>query len=142
MKRESGEPRGAGNDGAGLTPKQEKAIGFLLAEPSVAKAAESAGVGERTLHRWMREPEFAKAYREARRNAFEQAVAMTQRYATLAVQALARIVADSKTSASARVAAASAILRFGREGIEIDDLAARVDELEASMQPRTNGERA
>jgi hypothetical protein len=130
------------NASPGLTTKQERAIGFLLAEPSVAKAAESAGVGERTLHRWMREPEFARAYRDARRNAFEQAVAMTQRYATLAVQALARIVADSKTSASARVAAASAILRFGREGIELDDLAARLDSLEASMQPRMNEEGA
>ncbi len=120
-------------DNRGLTKRQEQAIGFLLAEPSVAKAAESAGVGERTLHRWMREPAFARAYRDARRGAFDQAVSMTQRYAALAVQALARIVADPKVSANARVSAATAILRFGREGVELDDLVGRIDTLERSL---------
>lgn len=128
---------GHSNPASPLTAKQEKAIGFLMAEPSIAKAAESAGVGERTLHRWMREPDFARAYRDARRAAFDQAVSMTQRYATLAVQALARIVADSKVSANARVGAATAILRFGREGVELDDLAGRIESLESLLQVPT-----
>ncbi|MGP1308868.1 MAG: hypothetical protein ACTS27_01570 [Phycisphaerales bacterium] len=126
--------------GAGLTPRQERAIACLLAEPSVAKAAESAGVGERTLHRWLREPLFAREYRAARRGAFDQAIGLTQRYGALAAQALARIVADPKSSASARVAAATAILRFGREGVELDDLASRIEDLEfAARGPGEGG---
>lgn len=120
----------------GLTPRQERAIGFLLVEPSIARAATAAGVGERTLHRWLDDPPFARAYRAARRRAFEQAVAMTHRYATLAVQSLARIIADNAAPASARVAAATSVLRFAREGIELDDILERVESLEAAARTR------
>ena len=48
------------------TRRQEAAIVALLSEPTVAEAAAKAGIGERTLHSWMREPGFARRYREAR----------------------------------------------------------------------------
>jgi hypothetical protein len=115
----------------GLSPKQEEAIIALMNEPSIGKAARSIGIGERTLLRWLREPAFSKAYRLSRREAFSQAIAMTQRYAPLAVATLARIMADQNASTTAKVSAANAILRFGREGIELDDLAARIETLEA-----------
>ena len=71
-----------------LTVKQEGAIVALLNEQSVARAATAARVGERTLYRWLREPAFSRAYRQARRDAFGQAIALTQRYAPLAVNTL------------------------------------------------------
>lgn len=117
-----------------LTPRQQRAIACLLAEPSIARAAAAAEVGERTLHRWLDEHAFARAYRAARRRAFEQAVAMTHRYATLAVQSLARIIADNNAPASSRVAAATSVLRFAREGIELDDILERVETLEAAAR--------
>jgi len=117
-----------------LTPKQEEAIVALMNEPSIAKAAKAAEVGERTLMRWLREPGFARAYRISRREAFGQAIAMTQRYAPLAVATLARVMADESAGHSAKVSAATAILRFGREGIELDDLAARIEALEQTAQ--------
>ena len=40
-------------------------------------------------------------------------------------------MADESAPTSSKVSAATAILRFGREGIELDDLAARVEALEA-----------
>jgi len=116
----------------GVNPRQERAIAALLNEPTVARAAQAVGIGERTLHRWIEEPRFANAYRRARRRAFGQAVALTQRYAVVAVQSLARIITDQSASHGARVSAASALLRFGREGIELDDLCARVEALEAA----------
>lgn len=57
----------------GITPKQEKAIIALLQEPTIPKAAQAAGVGVRSVHRWLTEPEFSRAYRRARRDAFSQA---------------------------------------------------------------------
>ncbi len=88
-----------------LTPKQEESILALLRETSIAKAAKSCKVGERTLHRWLDEPDFSKAYRKARRQAFSQAIALTQRYAPLAVSTLATLMADKDTPAHARVSA-------------------------------------
>ncbi len=42
---------------------------------------------------------------------------------------------------SSKVAAATAILRFGREGIELDDLAARVEALEQAAPQREKSPR-
>ncbi len=113
-----------------LTPVQERAIIALLNEQTLSKAAAAAEVGQRTLYRWLRKPEFSRAYRQARREAFGQAIALTQRYAPLAVNTLAQGMMDTAAPASSKVAAATGLLRFGREGIELDDLAARVDALE------------
>ena len=113
-----------------LSPKQEKAILALLQEPTIAKAAKAAQVVDRTIHRWLSDDTFGKAYRKARREAFGHAIALTQHYAPLAVITLATLMADKSTPAHARVSAASTLLKFGREGIELDDLAARVEALE------------
>ncbi|MFO0858008.1 MAG: hypothetical protein U0640_11690 [Phycisphaerales bacterium] len=113
-----------------FTPKQDQAIVALLAEPSIARAAVVVGVSERTIHRWLEDDMFARAFRKARREAFSQAIAACQRYTPLAVHALAKIVTDGSVQASARVSAASALLKFGRDSIELDDLASRIETLE------------
>lgn len=119
---------------AGLSTPQEQAILALLREPSIAAAAKSSGVGERTLHRWMRREDFMTAYRNARREAFAQAIGLTQRSAAAAVATLLRIMHDPKVTWAARVAASNSILKFARESIELDDLAERIVRLEQSMQ--------
>ncbi len=120
-----------------LTSVQERAIIAQLNEQTISRAAAVAEVGQRTLYRWLRKPEFSRAYREARREAFGQAIALTQRYAPLAVNTLAQVMMDDGAPTSSKVAAATTILRFGREGIEVDDLAARVEALEQSApQPQ------
>ena len=117
-----------------LSPKQERAVLALLQEPTIAKAAKAAEVGERTIHRWLSDSVFGKAYRKARREAFGHAIALTQHYAPLAVNTLATIMADASTPAHARVTAASTLLKFGREGIELDDLAVRIEALEEAAE--------
>lgn len=57
-------------------------------------------------------------------------MAMTQRYAGHAVQTLAKIMTEPTAPWTARVQAAVAILRFGREGVEIEDLQERIEALE------------
>lgn len=113
-----------------VSARQERAIVALLNNPTVSAAAKESGVAERTLHTWLRQAPFLAAYRFARRESFSQAIALTHRYAGHAVQTLAKIMTDAAAPYTARVQAAVAILRFGREGIELEDLAARVDALE------------
>ena len=117
-----------------LSQKHEEAILALINEASVAKAALKVGVAERTLYRWLEDPQFNAAYRRARREAYSQAIGLVQRYSSMAVNALAKVVADSGSPPSARVSAATAILKIGRDGIELDDLAARVEVLEQSAK--------
>jgi pantoate kinase len=115
-----------------LTHKQLRTIVALVTEPSIPKAAEVAKVGQRTIYDWMKQPEFKAALREARRESFTQAVSLAQRYAPLAMTTLAKVIADTSVAAHARVSAAIGILRFGREAIELDDLAGRIELLEQS----------
>ena len=130
-------------DGSGVvTGEQEKAILALIEQPTVPKAAEVAGVAISTIYRWLKEPVFAEAYREARRESFRHAISLTQRYAPAAIQTLMKVMQDPGAAHTAKVTAATALLKFSRESIELDDLAARVENLEraaAAEQPGTDG---
>ena len=114
----------------GLTTKQAKAVEALLQEPTMARAALVAGVNERTLRRWLGDASFKAAVLAARREAFGQAIGLTQKYAPVAVASLVRVMQDEKSPPSSKVSAAAVLLKFGREGIELDDLAERVEMLE------------
>ena len=127
------DPQDGGSAGDALTPRHHRAIAALMTEQSIHRAAEVAGVCEKTLHVWLSLPHFSAEYRRVRREAFRQAVSLSQRYATAAVVSLAKILADAKAPYSAKVSAAQALLKFGRDGIEIEDLEVRVDELERTV---------
>lgn len=94
-----------------LSAKKERTLIALLNEPSIQKAAAAAEVGERTIYDWLKEPAFSAEYRRARREAFSQAIAMTQRYAPLAVNTLAKIASDMSAPTNARVSASAAFVR-------------------------------
>ena len=117
----------------GLTPLQDKAVEAILQQPTLARAAVAVGVHERTLRRWMEEPLFRDAVHAARRAAFGQAMGLVQWYASVAVAALVKVVNDPTAPANCRVTAAAVLLKVGREGIELDDLARRVECLERSL---------
>ena len=121
----------------GLQPKQEEALIALLNQPTIKHAAQATGIGESTIHRWLDDPTFAAAYRRARRQAFNVAVGLTQKYSSLAIQTLAKIMTDASAPHSAKVAAATAMLKFSRDSIELDDLAGRLDEVEARLTAKT-----
>ena len=113
-----------------LSLRQERAISALLIYPSMSKAAAAAEVGEVTLWRWLRSPDFKEQYQLARRQAVSQAVGQLQRACSVAVLALTDISQDVNCPASARVSAAKSILELALKGVELEDLAVRVEELE------------
>jgi hypothetical protein len=120
---------------AGLSPRQGVAVDALLQGNPMAKAAAVAGVHERTVRKWLHRPRFRNTLLDARREAFGHAIGLTQRYAPVAVATLVKVMNDAGASANAKVAAAAVLLKFGREGIELDDLAVRVEVLEQALQP-------
>jgi transposase-like protein len=113
-----------------LGRKKEAAILALLSQRNVLDAARSVGVGERTLYRWMQEPDFDAAYRRARRAAFSQATARLQQMCAPAVSTLGKIMLDSNEPAPSRVRAADSILNHAAKALEIEDVLARLSALE------------
>jgi hypothetical protein len=115
-----------------LGRKQEEAIAALLSQRSIEEAARACGVGARTLIRWLKLPEFNTAYRDARRAAVSQSVARLQQATSAAVTTLLKVMVDPSTPASAKVRAADSVLDHAAKAIEIEDIEARVAELERS----------
>ena len=114
--------------------KKEDAIAALLSQRNLEEAARTAGVGTRTLLRWLKEPEFDKAYRDARRDSFRQAVARLQQASGAAVSTLLKIMVDTTAPHSTRVRAADSVLDHAAKAIEIEDVDLRVSELERAME--------
>jgi len=94
------------------------------------EAARAAGIGARTLLRWLKLPEFQTAYRQARRDAFGQSVARLQQGTSAAATTLLKVMIDPSVPASVRVRAADSVLDHAAKAIEIEDIEARVTALE------------
>lgn len=117
--------------GGKLSRKMEQAVAALLEKPTIAEAAQSIGVSETSLLRWLKLPDFLRQYREARRRVVEVAISRLQRASGAAVECLERNL--SCGNAPVEVAAAREILRQAVQAIEVWDLAARLEEVEKSI---------
>jgi len=116
--------------GTKLGRKMEETIAALLSQRSIDDAAKVAGIGTRTLLRWLKLPEFDAAYREARHKAFSQSIARLQQGSTAAATTWLKVMLDPATPPSTRVRAAESILTHSAKAIEIEDIEARVATLE------------
>ena len=114
-----------------LTNKQEKALAALLSCPTLEAAAKAAGCSVATLHRWLQEDAFKDAYRAARREVVSFAVVQLQRASVEAVQTLRDVAQDIVATPGARVSAAKTILDLSLKAVELEDVVARVEQLEA-----------
>jgi hypothetical protein len=118
--------------GSKRTTREELAIAALLGEPTIEAAAKRASVSESTLLRWMAEPSFKARYRAARLQVVEQAIGSLQQAAGEAVAALRRNLACG--TPAVEVGAAKAILDQAIKGVELVDLAERVEQLEQAAR--------
>src|SRR6266851_1659058 len=110
--------------------KKEEAVAALLTQRNIEEAAKTTGIAPNTLLKWIKEPEFQNAYREARRAAFSQSIARLQQATSAAVSTLLKVMVDPSTPASTKVRAADSVLDHAAKSIEIEDIEARVSELE------------
>jgi hypothetical protein len=129
-RRHSSAPDGTPRE---LSPRQTVVLMHLLTGVGVEQAAKLAGVGERTVWTWLRENQlFTRELRARQRQAMEDATSKLQAGAGEAVDALKRVMNDPKAPHSAVVSAAKTVLEAGYRGVEIGDVAQRLEELEAA----------
>ena len=120
--------------GAKFGRKKEEAIVALLTQRNLEEAARSIGIDPKTLLRWMKEPEFDAAYREARRMAYGQSIGRLQQAASAASSTLLKIMIDPNSPPSCRLRAADSVLSHAAKAIEIEDIEARLSELERASE--------
>jgi len=124
----------------GLTDKQRRAIAALLSEPTTKKAAETAKVGETTIHRWLNDPAFSAALKESRGRVFESTLAALQGASAKAVETLRDVMNDKEAKASAKVSAAKTVLDLALKAREQLELSERLRLIEEQLKlQRGNG---
>ncbi len=113
-----------------LTPKQRKAVEALLTTGEVTAAAQAAGVSKDSIYRWLKEPLFLAAVREAEAKALDDLSRLLVRLGRTAAATLAKAMGDAGTPPATRVRAADAVLGRLLQLRELATLEARVAELE------------
>ena len=98
--------------------------------------AYTIGVGYKTLLRWLELPEFRDAYRKARREAVQQAVARLQQATGAAGLTILKLMTDPNVPAAVRLRAAECVFDHAIKAIELEDIEVRVAELERAADSR------
>lgn len=113
-----------------ITRRMHAAIAALLTCTTETDAAEQIGISVATLRRWKSRPEFRDALRAASRAMLDETVARLRADA----EAARRVLRDALDDPGAvRVRAAIAVLTISNQ-IDVDELARRVEALEARQE--------
>ncbi len=123
-------PEALPDEGAELSPSQERAVIALLSSSSLEEAAKSARVSVSSLRRWKQEPAFQVAYRTARFALLEGATAKLRGAACRAVEVLVACMNDQEAPHSVRIRAAQVVLEAAYKSAEIEDVVERLDAVE------------
>ena len=116
--------------GERLSRKMEQAVIALLSAKTAEEAARSVSISVKTLQRWQKLPEFQKAMRQSRLANFRQSMARLQQASVPAVTTLLKVMVDAGTPVAVKARCASYVLEQMRKGIEIEEIEARISNLE------------
>jgi hypothetical protein len=117
----------------GSSVNRQEAVALALAVgQAVQEAANTTGVGRRTIYRWFKRPAFRRRIAELRAELFGQAVGRLANLAGTAAQTLAGLLESQ--SETVRLQAARAVLDLGPRLRESTELAAQVAELRAAVE--------
>jgi len=124
---------------AQLKKRQSDAIMALMKSGSVSEASRKTGVSRNTLCRWMSEPVFQRALREARGRAY--LVAMS-RLCQAASEAATKIIEGMRGSDLSKTAylCARSVLEFASQAAA-SDIEMRMDEIEQKLEAFSRGEK-
>jgi predicted site-specific integrase-resolvase len=125
--------------GEKLSRRMEAAVAALLVAPTLEAAAQQSGVSVTTLRRWLRDPEFQRQFRAARRQVVEQATTQLQQSSGRAVHTLYELL--SSDHPGTRCKAAVNILQLSIKSIELDDVLTRLADIEAALEKKEPNER-
>lgn len=117
-----------------LSTKQRRAVEALLTEPTIRAAAKAAGIGERTITRYLADDGFKSELRRRQDAVVTSLTAAIVGLAGESVEALRDILRDAKTSPSVKARVGLGWLAQMGKVVELADLADRVSKLEGQLK--------
>ena len=125
--------------GAKFGRKKELAIAALLTHRSVEDAARAVDLNHNMLLKWLKIPTFVKEYRTARREAVSQSVARLQQATGAAASVVLKLMTDPNSPAAVKLRAAECVFDRAFKGVELEDVEARVADLERAADAAKSG---
>jgi len=113
--------------------RRERAILAMLSTPTLRAAADVSGVPERTLRRWLTEPDFAELLAQARKQSVVHASTRLVAACGSAAEVLVAVAEDTGAPPAARVSAARTVLEMARGFVVLEDLEARLRRVEEGL---------
>ena len=123
----------AGGHGEKMTRKRELLISNLLTSPTIAQAAQAAGVSEATAGRWLKDAAFQARYQAVRRQVLERSMTILQQGMLGAVATRRSVMLAGDTPPSAKIQAAKIIIETALRSVEVETLEQRLVALEAAL---------
>ena len=120
--------------GSKSSRQRDEAIIALLTHRNIEEAARAVGHSPNTLRRWLKQPEFDAAYREAKREMFSQSLARLQNASPAAVSTIIKLTLDASTPAATKLRAAESILDRAAKAMETEDIQARLTAVERAVE--------
>jgi hypothetical protein len=114
-----------------------------LASPCQRASAARSGaakVSRQSLHRWLKEPAFRKALKQARHLAVRQASAYVQGLSGDAAATLMDVIRNKEASVASRVSASRIALEMTYQLLEADEIAERLERLERLKRGEGDGQ--
>lgn len=118
-----------------LPARKQKVIPALIAQATTKAAARDVGINEHTLIKWLKDPAFEAAYREARYVVMDEAFTLLQKACKKAVETIITVMEDPETNGFVRLQAAQAVLENATKSRQIVELEARIAALERAEHP-------
>lgn len=119
-----------------LNIRQDRFLKALLETATIEAACKMAGINKTTGYKYLKDATFLAEYRKIRRESMQQVTARLQRTSEEAVSVLHEIMLDSDNSPNARVQAAKNTLDIAYKSLELDDVQARIEQLERNLDER------
>jgi len=111
----------------------DKLLCALISTRSNRAAAAAANVHERTVYKYLSDPEFMARYKEAREDILREASNTIRDNMSGAAEVLCEIMYDKRNKPLDRVIAAKAVYEFGEKDLERNELNERAALLEKKM---------
>ena len=103
-----------------LSHNQQRALFAMLTTTSIKAAAAKVGLSERTLRRYMDEPQFKRAYDAERARMLEEAIASLQALAGKAIATLGCVLDDERADSGTKLRSAKFILDLMFRGLDME----------------------
>jgi len=113
--------------------RKGNAVYTIISTPTIKQAAGIIGVTEKTVHKWLNEPAFAREVQEAQEAATRNAVRRIMSTVDNAVSTLETIMQDATAATAPRVTAAAKLLDSALRAYDMIDIQNRLDAIERKI---------